>query len=76
MFIDPTQRNRFLKGLTLDDFRALGDGHVAYVRPVNMLGTIHYAVHSADGAPIVLATSLEKAENLAAEQDLEVITVH
>ncbi len=76
MFIDPTQRNDFLKNLTHNDFRNLGDGHVAYVRPFNMLGTIHYAVHNADGQPLVIATTQAKAEHLAAENELEVITVH
>ena len=76
MFIDPAQRSRFLKNLTHDDFLTLGDGHVAYVRPISMLGATHYAVHNADGAPIVIATTMEKAEHMAAEKDLEVITVH
>ena len=76
MFIDPAHRTQFLKNLTHDDFKALGDGHVAYVRPFLMLGTTHYAVHNADGQPLVIATTQAKAENLAAENELEVITVH
>jgi hypothetical protein len=76
MFIDPAQRNQFLKNLTHDDFKALGDGHVAYVRPFPMLGKTHYAVHNADGEPLVIATTLAKAQDLASENDLEVITVH
>jgi hypothetical protein len=76
MFIDPTVRKSLLRNLTHDDFRQLGEGHVAYVRPILMMGQKHYAIHDADGSPVAVATTLDKAEHMALEKDLELITVH
>jgi hypothetical protein len=76
MFIDPAMRSIFLKNLTHDDFRHLGEGHVVYVRPVHVLGTTHYAMHHADGEQMYIAPTRDRADQLAAENALEVITVH
>jgi hypothetical protein len=76
MFIDPTQRNIFLKTLTDEDFLNLGEGHVAYVRTVKILGSTHYALHHADGEQLVVATTHDAASHLANEHALEIITVH
>lgn len=76
MFIDPSLRSIFLKNLTHEDFLNLGEGHVAYVRPIRILGSTHYAVHAADGQQMTVAMTQDHADQLAAEHSLEVITVH
>ena len=76
MFIDPAMRNMFLKNLTHEDFKNLGEGHVVYVRPFKALGSTQYALHNADGRQLTITTSLDTANHLAAEHALEVITVH
>lgn len=76
MFIDPTFRNHFLKNLTHDDFRELGEGQVAYVRPISLLGLTQYTVHGASGAELMTVPSLAHVNLVAAEKQLEVITVH
>ncbi|HEY1096014.1 MAG TPA: DUF1150 family protein [Alphaproteobacteria bacterium] len=76
MFIDPSLRSIFLKNLSHEDFLNLGEGHVVYVRPVRILGSTHYALHHADGEQISVAMTQDHANQMAAEQALEVITVH
>jgi hypothetical protein len=76
MFIDPAMRSIFLKNLTHDDFRHLGEGHVIYVRPIKLMGATHYAMHHADGEQMHVVPTRDHADQYAAENALEVITVH
>ena len=68
----------------------LGDGQVAYVRPVELElayklfpslsgvpdGVALYSLHAADGTPIVLTDSRDAAVADAHEHDLELLSVH
>jgi hypothetical protein len=76
--------------LTPEQFANLGDGMIAYVKPmrsedVNRLypeaphiqpGLTIFALIGADGAPIVLADSEEGAIGNARENDLTMVSLH
>jgi hypothetical protein len=76
--------------LTPEQFAQLGDGMIAYVRPmrseeVNRLypqapqiapGLTIFALFGADGAPIVLADSEEGCIGNARENHLEMVSLH
>ena len=68
----------------------LGGGRIAYVKPVRSEdvqkqypqapelepGTLLYALHAADGTPIMLTDSREAAIANAWSQELETVSVH
>jgi len=76
--------------LTREQFAHLGDGMIAYVRPmrsedVNRLypqapeitpGLTVFALFGADGAPILLADSADAAIGNARENDLQMVSLH
>jgi hypothetical protein len=76
--------------LTAEQFAHLGDGLIAYVRPmrsedVNRLypqapqiapGLTIFALFGADGAPIVLADSEEGCIGNARENHLQMVSLH
>lgn len=76
--------------LTTEQFAQLGDGLIAYVRPlrsedVNRLypqapqiapGLTIFALFGADGAPIVLADSEEGCIGNARENHLQMVSLH
>ncbi|WP_292531710.1 DUF1150 domain-containing protein [Methylocystis sp.] len=76
--------------LTTEQFAQLGDGIIAYVRPmrsedVNRLyphapqiapGLTIFALFGADGAPIVLADSEEGCIGNARENHLQMVSLH
>ncbi|MBI1980455.1 MAG: DUF1150 domain-containing protein [Methylocystis sp.] len=76
--------------LTAEQFAQLGDGIIAYVRPmrsedVNRLyphaphiapGLTVFALFGADGAPIVLADSEEGCIGNARENQLQMVSLH
>ena len=64
-----------LRAITPQDFLALGTGHVAYIKPVQILNRTAYALHAADGTPITLADSSESAAAMAMQNDLDAVTV-
>ena len=69
---------------------SLGDGRIAYVRTVRSEdvqkqfpqapalepGSLLYALHAADGTPIMLTDSREAAVANAWSQELETVSVH
>src|SRR5258705_8728872 len=71
-------------------FASLGDGRIAYVKTVKSEdvqkqfpqvpelapGTLLYALHAADGTPIMLTDSREAAIANAWSQELETVSVH
>jgi len=68
----------------------LGGGRIAYVKPIRSEdvqkqfpqvpqlapGTLLYALHAADGTPIMLTDSREAAVANAWSQELETVSVH
>lgn len=82
------QRNE--RTMSAADFRGLGGGRIAYVRPIMSEqlakvfpqapqlapGTKLWALLNADGSPILIADSKAIAEANAAEHDLETLSLH
>lgn len=78
------------KVLTAAEFAAIGDGHIAYVKPIlsdelNALfpqapelesGLELYALLGADGSPIVVADTREALIESAREHELVTVSVH
>jgi len=76
--------------LTPEQFAHLGDGVIAYVRPMRsedinrlypqapeiMPGLTIFALIGADGAPILLADSADAAIGNARENDLQMVSLH
>lgn len=70
------EKNEFLKQLDEADFRDLGAPHIAYLREIEWLGATHFAVHSADGAALVIAPNRTAALDVIHAQDMEAVTLH
>lgn len=70
------ERNTFLRDLDEDTFLHLGDEQVGYVREVDFLGAKHYAVHSANGQPLTIASTEELAIHALTQTELERATLH
>lgn len=82
------QRND--QAMSAVDFKGLGGGRIAYVRPIMSEqlatffpqaprlapGTKLWALLNADGSPILIADSKAVAEANAAEHDLETVSLH
>ncbi len=58
-------------------FLSLGAQHIAYVRPINLEDGAHaVGIFSADGKPMAAAASIELAQALVRQHDLEPALVH
>jgi hypothetical protein len=80
------------KDLSPEALAQLGDGHIAYVKLVRVdefrkqfpqadmpeldPGQVLFALHAADGTPIMLTDSREAAVANAWSQELETVSVH
>jgi hypothetical protein len=76
--------------ITPEALAGLGGGRIAYVKPIRSEdvqkqypeapklepGTLLYALHAADGTPIMLTDSREAAIANAWSQELETVSVH
>lgn len=76
--------------ITQEALAQLGDGQLAYVRPIQSEDVAHlfpeapelqpgvtlFALHSADGTPIMLTDTREAAIANAWSQELEPVSVH
>lgn len=70
------EKNEFLRSLTENDFRRLGDEAVAYIREIEFQGKTHYAVTNAEGHALSLAPNMDVAINAIQSGDLEPVTLH
>ncbi len=59
-----------------NDFARLGVGQVAYVKNVEVKGEAAFAVHGADGQPLVVAADRAVAFAMTRQNDLEPLSVH
>lgn len=60
-----------------DVFRGLGMQQIAYIKPVNLPDGAHaVAIFSADGQPMAAAASVEIAQALIRQHELEPALVH
>jgi hypothetical protein len=85
-----TEPNRTHPALTQEALAHLGDGQIAYVKPIRSEdvaemfpqaphiapGIQLFALHAADGTPILLADTREAALANAWSQELEAVSVH
>jgi hypothetical protein len=62
--------------LSTVEFAALGNQHIAYLRPVEAEGQVLIGVFAADGRPLATAPSIEVAQALLRQNDLEPALVH
>jgi hypothetical protein len=76
--------------ITQEALAQLGDGQLAYVRPIRsedvaglfpeapemQPGMVLFALHAADGTPIMLTDTREAAVANAWSQELETVSVH
>jgi hypothetical protein len=65
-----------LRGLSPQDFAALGTDEVAYVRPVVLNGARAFSIHAADGTPIGAAPSAVLAAAAIRQHEMEPALVH
>lgn len=76
---DNTKTNRNATrtiALAPQDLASLGIGEVAYVKHVEIDGKTAFAVHGANGQPLVVATDRDVAFALTRQNDLEPLSVH
>lgn len=65
-----------IRQLSAPGFAALGNGQVAYVRPVTENGVPAFAVCSADGQQLAVVGDRDVAFALIRQNDLEPVSVH
>ena len=85
-----TEMNTINPAITQEALAHLGDGRLAYVKAIRSEDVAHlfpqapkiapgimlFALHSADGTPIMLTDTREAALANAWSQDLEAVSVH
>ena len=85
-----TEHNTTHPAITQEALAHLGDGRLAYVKAIRsedvaamfpqapkiQPGVVLFALHAADGTPIVLTDSREAAFANAWSQELEAVSVH
>ena len=85
-----TEPNEIHPVITQEALAHLGDGQLAYVKPIRSEdvakqfpqapqmapGILLFALHAADGTPIMLTDSRESAIANAWSQELEAVSVH
>ena len=65
------------KTLAEDAFLSLGAQQIAYVKPIDLPDGAHaFGIFSADGKPIAAAPSIEIAQALIRQHELEAALVH
>jgi hypothetical protein len=57
-------------------FAALGNGEIAYVKPVVVEGAGACAVHAADGRPLAVVPDRDLAFAVIRQNDMEPMSVH
>ena len=65
-----------LRQLSDQDFLALGKNALAYVRPVTIDGKDLFAIHAADGTPLIVLDDYENALAMVVQEDLVPATLH
>ncbi len=70
------EKNQFLKDLNPEGLLLLGTSHVAYMREIDFQGQKRFAIHSADGAALLIAPNREQALNVIEAKDMEPVALH
>jgi len=85
-----TEQNTTCPAITQEALAQLGDGQLAYVKPIRsedvakqfpempqlQPGLMLFALHAADGTPIMLTDTREAAVANACSQELKAVSVH
>ena len=69
-------RDEMLKQLSPENLAALGQQHIAYVKPALIDGAKIYEVHAADGAEIARFADRDIAFAACRQHELEPLSVH
>ncbi len=72
---NPSGRDSLLKSLSPQAFLALGNGHIAYIRPLELDGNKAFAIHAADGSVLTLTDSFDNAVQLVRQNELDAVTL-
>lgn len=63
--------------LTQESFLSLGMNHLAYMKPIRVMGRKAWAIHAADGSPLTLMQEdLATASAALRQNDLIPVSVH
>jgi len=65
-----------LKNMSPHDFLALGVEQLAYLKPVMIDGTAAWALHAADGRPLLVQQSADDVLTAAYNNELRTVRVH
>jgi len=75
--MENNQINNVYKPLADDAFLSLGAQQIAYVKPISMPDGAHaFGIFSADGKAMAAAPSVEIAQAMLRQHDLEAALVH
>jgi len=75
--MENNQINNVYKPLADDAFLSLGAQQIAYVKPISMPDGAHaFGIFSADGKAMAAAPSIEIAQAMLRQHDLEAALVH
>jgi hypothetical protein len=75
--MENNQINNVYKPLADDAFLSLGAQQIAYVKPISMPDGAHaFGIFSADGKAMAAAPSIEIAQAMLRQHDLEPALVH
>lgn len=75
MDIKSEDKDTVLRAISAQDFLSLGTGHIAYIKPVQVMNRTAFALHAADGTAITLTDTSESAWALARQNDLDPVTL-
>lgn len=72
---DTKTKKQDLKTISFQDFLSLGIQDVAYVKKVSVGDKTSYAIHAADGTPLLVMDTLNAALIAVRHNDLEPVTL-
>ena len=66
---------QLLRNLSPQAFLSLGIQQIAYIRPFTVDGSSRFAIHAADGTPLVIHEDESMAKAVSRQNDLEPFTL-
>lgn len=64
------------KSISVEALAALGAPSLVYVKPIAVNGVEAFALHAADGSPIIVMASRDAAFAAARQNDMQPMSVH
>lgn len=65
-----------LRKLSPKDFAAFGVDNLAYIKSVDVEGSVGFAIHAADGTPLTVMRERDVAFAAVRQHDMEPLSVH